>query len=304
MPKAARYYLARVHKMGHMNVEEAIRKVPQIWRRPFNYTFLDVFPEPLLSGGARFVYAKLAKYRDEGSVGVVNSETHRTDNEEVENLLESYSDFVYIHEYAAIAYRNVIGQIEKDKFPNLFCKLCEEAYSGLMVSCELDPITDLRTFVKRISQMTKVDFLSASVSPPNPLFGPLWEDLKDYLKSRGISKMTVLEKGEGAGITTNIVQVAAEMSAAEPPGNTEALTRAKELMGIKMGAIGDVALLMAADGYGKAKVEGHEGEHRVIIKTSDNQKSFLLDQDATPEEIYEAANNVLSEINLERGLGH
>ncbi|WP_217425487.1 hypothetical protein, partial [Magnetospirillum sp. SS-4] len=170
------------------------------------------------------------------------------------------------------------------------------------VKCELEPIADLRTFVKRISKLTSVNTVHARVNPPNPLFGPLWGDLKDYLKIRKISEMTVAEKSDDGGISTNIVKVVNEISSANPPGNAEAMENAKEMMGVKMGAVGDAALLMAADGYGRATVEGREDGQKVVIKTSDNQISFTLDQDATPDDIFSSAHSKLLTVNKERGL--
>lgn len=302
MSKAARYYMSRIHKMGQMNVGEAIRRLPQIGRGMFNYTFIDVYPEE--DTGARFTYAKLAKYRSSGSVGVVNAETHRMEDENVDNLLESFSDFIYIPEYSAIAHRHVWNQINREQFPVLFSSICKEAYQGFMAECHLEPIVDLRTFVKRISKLDSVNALHARVTPPNPLFGPLWADLKEYLKARKINEMTVAEKSDDDGISTNIVQVVNQISSANPPGNADALGRARELMGMRMGAIGDTALLMAADGYGRATVEGREDGQKIVIKTADNQINFTTNQDATPEEVYSAAHAELSTMNKERGLGH
>ncbi|WP_217425494.1 hypothetical protein, partial [Magnetospirillum sp. SS-4] len=103
-------------------------------RGMFNYTFLDIYPETQ-STDSQYTYAKLAKYRANGSVGVVNSETHKTEDENIDNLLESFSEFIYIPEYSAVAYRHVWNKINREQFPYLFNRLCEEAYGGFMVKC-------------------------------------------------------------------------------------------------------------------------------------------------------------------------
>lgn len=61
---------------------------------------------------------------------------------------------------------------------------------------------------------------------------------------------------------------------------------------------------MAADGYGKAKLEGVKGKHVVIIRTSDNMKSFLFDKEPDPKELYEQAKTIFEEINKERYMDH
>jgi hypothetical protein len=68
--------------------------------------------------------------------------------------------------------------------------------------------------------------------------------------------------------------------------------------------VGDAALLMAADGYGRGKVVGLEQGRTVTIRTSENQKSFLHAKDPTPEELFNAAHEEFSKINDTRQLDH
>jgi hypothetical protein len=77
-----------------------------------------------------------------------------------------------------------------------------------------------------------------------------------------------------------------------------------EMMEPLLEGVGDAALLMAADGYGRGRVKGLEGAHEAVIRTSDNQKSFLLDGDPQPEVLFEAASVAFKKINDERGLEH
>ena len=77
------------------------------------------------------------------------------------------------------------------------------------------------------------------------------------------------------------------------------------LEGERPASMGDAALLMATDGYGKGKVEG-EGvdDRRVVIRTSDTIESFLFDTDPDPAALYEETRRHLEEISQRRGLGH
>lgn len=38
--------------------------------------------------------------------------------------------------------------------------------------------------------------LSARVNPPNPLFGVLWKQLKEYLSNRDIEELRIAEEGK------------------------------------------------------------------------------------------------------------
>ena len=68
--------------------------------------------------------------------------------------------------------------------------------------------------------------------------------------------------------------------------------------------VGDAALLMAADGYGRARVKGVEDGREVVVRTSENQKSFLFDSDPNPSLLFEFAFDAFQRINEERGLEH
>ena len=68
--------------------------------------------------------------------------------------------------------------------------------------------------------------------------------------------------------------------------------------------ISDAALLMAADGYGHAKVEGKSDGGILVIKTKDNQKSFQFDKTPDIEEFFTLVKSKFEAINSERDLQH
>ena len=71
-----------------------------------------------------------------------------------------------------------------------------------------------------------------------------------------------------------------------------------------LGGLGDAALLMAADGYGRARVKGLENGRTVVIRTSENQKSFLFDGDPEPRRLFDHTFEAFKKISDERGLEH
>lgn len=302
MQKTARYYLGRVHKTGQLDLEKligAIVNAVSVERRNFNYTFTDakVFgskDEP------NYVFARLAKYKPRGAVDIVRPEEHKEATADIENMIDASSPFVFIPRFSGIAYQHISGRLEKDVFERTFSELISKRYDNFFVSCEIEPITDLRTFVARLSRLGAVKRLQATVKPPNPLFGVCWAPLREYLKSRNLEEVTVKEEAQPkGGINTNIQKIAELMIQGQ-----HQIEEVKRLLEPYMNGIGDSAVLMAADGYGKAKIEGVEDDKTVTIHTRDNQKSFVFDKEPTPEELYERSFAELQAINDERYLDH
>lgn len=297
---SARFYLGRVIKFGNLASEgviRAIRESASVQMRGNRYTFTDAqtFGTNERPTG---IYARLAKYRPEGTVEVVRPDVHSMGQEAVENLIEASSPFVYLPEFSGIAYKHVWNILERDQFARAFCQLVEASEHNFFVRCEIEPVTDLRTFVTRLSRLEKITVLQATVKPPNPLFGPCWESLKEYLKTRRLEEVSIKEESS-AGISTKVAQIAARMSS----GSTSAM-ELHDMMEPRLEGVGDAALLMAADGYGNGKVVGTEETRTVTIKTSENQKSFAFDRDPNPEELFRTAYEQFGKINDERYLDH
>jgi len=143
--------------------------------------------------------------------------------------------------------------------------------------------------------------IKAKVVPPNPLFGPAWRSLREYIKKRNIGELKAEERAaDSSGVKTNIPALA--QASTKDGGLTEG--DVESLITSAQGGIVDPAVLMAADGYGVATVEGMRGKSRVVVKTSESQMQFLIEGDHTPEELFVRARNVLVKINDDRYLDH
>lgn len=296
---SSRFYLGRVIKLGNLTsdgVIGAIRESVSVQIRGIRYTFTD-FQDFRTNEQVKGVYARLAKYRAEGTVKVVRPDVHSMGQEEIENLIEASSPFIYLPEFSGIAYKHV-WNLQREQFVRAFSELVEAREHNFFVRCDIEPVTDLRTFVTRLARLEKITLLHASVKPPNPLFGPCWEPLKEYVKKRRLEEVTIKEESV-AGISTKVAEIATKMTA----GTTSA-PELRELMEPLLNGVGDAALLMAADGYGHGKVVGTEENRTVTIKTSDNQKSFVFDSDPAPEELFQTAYEQFGKINDERYLDH
>jgi hypothetical protein len=122
--------------------------------------------------------------------------------------------------------------------------------------------------------------------------------LNDYIKKRRLESVQIKEEAV-SGIETNIQRIAQAIDSENiSPDNL------RGMMEPLLEGVGDAALLMAADGYGRAKVVGVEDAKTVVIRTSENQKNFLLEKEPDPEELYKAAYEQFAKISNDRYLEH
>lgn len=299
MSKQAKYYLGRVQKRGALTavkIAEAMREPETIEYRGTHYSFID-FQAFGLPGNETGYYAKIAKYRQMGAVEVVHEAQHASAAAEVPNLIDVASPFVYLPGFSGIAYRHIWNAFPSEQFEKVFKDLVEAKYQKFFVGCHIEGIADLRTFVTRLAGLDKITELQATVFPPNPLFGPCWKSLSEYLLKRKLKEAVIKEQGI-QGIETRLPEIAAALLSEKPAGEMV------ELMEPLLDGLGDAALLMAADGYGRARVKGLERGRNVIIRTSENQKSFLFEGDPRPTRLFEQTFDAFAKINDERGLEH
>jgi len=299
MSRLARYYLARVLKRGELTPDKvalAMREPVTVEYRGTRYSFIDfeAFGTP---GRERGYYAKLAKYKQQGAVEVVREEQHASAEAEIPNLIDAASPLVYLPAFGGLAYRHVWNTFPREQFERVFKELIEEKYKKFFVGCDIEPITDLRTFVMRLSRLDVITEMKAKVVPPNPLFAPCWKSLSEYMRKRRLVEAEIREQSQG-GIDTRIKEIASAMLDEHMPTDLPAM------MEPLLDGVGDAALLMAADGYGHARVTGIEDRREVVIRTSDNQKSFMFEGDPNPALLFERAEGVFRGINEERGLEH
>ncbi|GGX23094.1 hypothetical protein [Undibacterium macrobrachii] len=299
MGKLTRYYLGRVLKRGEMTskkIVEAMQNPIIIEYRGTKYSFIDF--EKFDGPGQEIGYfAKIAKYKQLGAVEVVQEAQHTSAETPVLNRIDAASAFVYIPGFSGITYRHIWGVFPSEQFEKVFKELVEMRHQKFFVGCDIEPIVDLRTFVARLSKLDKITELNATVKPPNPLFGPCWKSLSEYLLKRKLVEASFKETAP-SGIETNLKSIAVAVLDDNTSKNMV------ELMEPLLDGVGDAALLMAADGYGHARIKGIEEARDVVIRTSENQKSFMFEGEPNPKLLYQHAVDVFRRHTEERGLEH
>ncbi len=291
--KQGTYYLGRVEFMGELNkakLIEALRAPTSIESGEYHWTITEF--KKYKEDKFHFIFGKLTKYKPKGEVDIVDVKLHSEVTKEIDNTKIASSPFVYLPEYSGIAYLHVWNQIQQEIFIRRFKELVENKYDNFFVECKIDAISDLATFYKRISNLSSIELIQAKVRPPNPMFGPLWESLKEYLKKRKIIEFKLEEKAnKGEKIQSDLKNLITEVE------------KEKQVL-TKIPDITDAAILMATDGYGQGKVHGVEGKKKVVVCTSDTIKNFKYDTEADPKKLYEIAKEVFDEIAQKRHMKH
>ncbi len=300
MPKQYRYYLGRITKGGSLtsnDLIEAIMKPVIIRKKEYSYTFTNMYYDQKNN----YLFGKLVKFMPIGEVETIEPNEHKESTMLIQHKKESSSPFVVVLDYMGIAYPHIWNTLQKEQFEKYFCELICEKYDNLLVSCKIEPIVDLRTFIERVSTIDIVQRISANVVPPNPLFGPAWKELKDYMEKRESGELSISEKSKSTnGLRTKLVSFMKSILEMKNASDEEKI----KLLENEKYDISDAATLMAADGYGRAKIEGLSNNEQIVIKTKDNQKSFLFDKDPDREELFNFVKEELVTINSERYLEH
>ena len=292
--RKGRYYMARVIKLGELDqtrLLDAIVEAPVIALGQFEWTITDVVDRR--DETSPYVFGNLTKYSKDGRVMIVDEPAKQQLQARAPNLLEASAPFVYLPQFSGLAFLHVWNGIQEDVFPCRFKSIIEAAYGNFFVDCTIEPVADYRAFLDRLKTLDRITELSARVHPPNPLFGRLWGGLDKYVKKRKAEEVSVRETTEKpSGLSTQLlvlIQNILENPKYEPESEPD---------------ITDAAMLMAADGYGNGKAVGMEGEHEVVVRTSESQKSFLFEKEPRAAGLAAVAQQQFARVNVERDMGH
>lgn len=295
MARNGTYYLGRVLKLGSLTqttLMQALASPRPIQSRGGNWALVNVHFEP----ESQFVFGRLARYLPEGRVDVVDPHTLSTESQIEPNLLVASVPFVYIPAHSGIAFLASSSNIDHLTFIRRFCSIIEGSLDNFFVECQIQVITDLRAFAIRVSALDAIYKIQSRVSPPNPLFGPLWESLKNYLIQRNADRLNLTENaGPGEVLHSVLPELASSLTETAQYPESELSSPIP---------VGDAAILMAVDGYGTGVIRGRIDRDTVVIKTSETIANFSFDRDPLPEELYEAANEQFEKIRVDRYMEH
>lgn len=292
------YYVGRVLKLGILDQKmliDAVLKPAFVNKRGNAWTFIDI-SELDGNNGNKFLFGRLIKYSPNGEVSVVDESTRAEITQLEPNLVIASSPFIYIPEHSGIAFLNVSGQIEQQTFMKRFSEIITKTYDGFFVECGVELITDYKTFTRKLEAIETIIKIEAKVSPPNPLFSPLWEDLEKYLRARNADVLTLKEESaENSELNTYIKNAVHDISIQ----NEDEQFKPNYPMSLI-----DSAILMAADGYGSGVIVGKTNSEHIVIKTCETSVNFSFDKVPNPYELYVKALEIFDRIQKDRHMKH
>lgn len=297
MTRKGTYYIGRVLKLGVLDQEKliyALKNPAVIHSRGNSWTFIDVHEDN--QPGHHYIFGKLSKFAPDGEVDVVDT-TKKSGEKRIEpNLIIASSPFVYIPEHSGLCFLNVSNNIEQHIFIRRFCEIIRKTHGNFFVECDIDLISDLKTFAAKLAALDGIYKINANISPPNPLFSPLWKPLEDYLRQRNTDKMTIIEDAPIADhLETRLPELVEQASNQ---------TESEQFIPDYPIAIGDAAILMAADGYGRGIVRGRKNKETVVIKTSETALNFAFETEPDPYELYLKVLEILERVKKSRHMEH
>jgi hypothetical protein len=182
--REAVFYLGRIVKTG-FSQEEFINIIFN--SKPFNdgiNAWNIVNTATFEDNGRKYYYGELIKAKPDATVKVMSSDYKQAIEKEESDMLIASSEFVYIPEYSGISFHSIPNHIEPKKFIRKFCDIVEKNLGNFFVECQIRLLDDLENFYKRLDGFDSITRMKATVNPPNPLFGKLWESLKKYLEKK------------------------------------------------------------------------------------------------------------------------
>lgn len=297
MASQGTYYVGRVLKLGLLDQEkliEAIRKPEVVICRGNAWTFIDITEYE--QSGHHYIFGKLSKFSPEGEVTIVDTVAHSEKTQIEPNLRLASSPFIYIPEHSGIVFLHVYNHIEQANFIKRFSEIIEHTHQQFFVKCDIELVSDLKTFAAKLSSLDLIFQITARISPPNPLFSPLWAPLEQYLRGRNTDRMTIVEDApESGSLNTNLPELVEKASEQ---------TEEEQFIPEKDIPIGDAAILMAADGYGNGKVRGKKEQEVIVIRTSETAMNFSFNKDPDPYELYLKVLAIFEKIRSSRHMEH
>jgi len=293
MPRLATFYFARINKFGSTTTEEvldAIRSPIAIEDGKFKWSIIDIEYNSVTN--AHYIYGKLAKYWMETDVKTVNEAVKQTENKNEPNLIQTESTFIILPDHAGIAFSAGTSGITKEAFLDIFPRLINfviqknEVFKGI----EIEPISDTRTFHSKILEFSSIQEIKAKVRPSNPQFSPLYEDLQKYLKERNSANISIEESSDPTNGLLSKLQ--------------ESIKKVIGKLKLSPIPITDAAVIMAADGYGRAEVTGINNEQPLTITTYSTIVSLRAALSILPAQLFLIIDRRFRLIKKQRNIEH
>lgn len=295
MPQNATYFISRLIKIGeitHNDIISALENPKIVTVRKSSFTITDFMEQRYQD--QTYYSGRLTKFRSEGSVKVLKLETRKVIDIIEPDLIISSSQFLYLPEFGCFVYQRIWNQIDMATFAARMRDLILVSKDYFMVDCKLEPVSDIKNFLKKVKRFSSINQIKATVNPPNPLFGHLWKSLETYLRNRNLDELKLDEKSRNKPINSSLLTLLIAIDS-----NLDLKSIDPESI-----EIGDAAILMSIDGYGYARIEGKSGNRFITISTGQKSVQFHFPIGENLDDLYLEAKKLLDNVNNQRYMSH
>ena len=259
-PNVHTYYFGRLNLMGVWDnkrefLHKALKSGSVESKRNFKYGIFDV--EEIALQGQVFVYGRLVKYKPVLEGEVVDEQKGKVVEGGLPHGVVAKSDFFLHYQSEVIAYRPIANRLSESQFREMFARLIEAAHHHFFVSAALELIEEEFGIIEAVKKFQIIQRIVIEVHPTNPSNRKTYQRIDERLKRLKAQRMKQsIEGGEG-GL------------------NKDTLEEDDIYAG----------LVMAADGYGKGRVQGVLDGAKVTISTGQSpvKKEILFSEN--PEEV-------------------
>jgi hypothetical protein len=295
MPQNATYFISRLNKVGELSLQDVIDALDNrivVTSRECSYTITNFTTQYL--EGEKYYSGLFTKFKTEGLVKVLDLKSREPVDIIEPDLIIASSQFLFLPEFACFVYQRIWNQIEMATFSARMRDIILKSKDYFLVDCKLEPVSDIKNFLEKIKRISIINEIKATVNPPNPLFGHLWESLEKYLKKRNLDELKLNEKAKNKPINSNLLNL------------LQSIDENIDLKTIDPNSIeiGDAAILMSIDGYGSATIEGKSGKRFISIRTNQKSVQFHFPVGENLDDLHKEAKKILDNINDQRYMSH
>lgn len=295
MPTNATYFISRLNKVGELSWDDVINALQNptvVNARENSYTITNFTDQYYKE--EKYYSGLLTKFKSEGTVKVLDFKSKQAIDRIEPDLIVATSQFLFLPQYASFVYQRIWNQIEMTTFSSRMREIILSSKDYFLVDCKLEPISDIKNFLDKMKRISVINEIKATVNPPNPLFGHLWESLEKYLKTRNLNELKLNEKAKNKPINSRLLDL------------LMAINENKNLSTIDPNdvGIGDAAILMSIDGYGSATIEGKSGQRFITIRTNQKSVQFHFPVGENLDDLYVESKKILDNINNQRYMSH
>jgi hypothetical protein len=201
-----------------------------------------------------FINGYLVKYKNEFTEEVANEDTHKIQDQAIENFIVAKSRFFLHIKSGMIIYHPAGKKIQQFIFRERFAKLLEYSLDNMFIDAEIQSIEDNYKIFEEIKKFEKIKKVNIYLHPSNPSTRHIWRRTDERMKKLNAGSYS--EHYEADAL--------------------------KGDLNIKSDKDIHSKITMADDGYGKAEVIGVMDGDSKTISTSDNPVTIMAPNDDEP----------------------